>query len=183
MSAKPEYEEIKCPVAMRLDEAVKLLQQHNANGEKVCMEFNGVMLRSDTVTMDSAYLEVVGYTKAEYDQRMNEWRERLDREKKEHEAKIPELTEEYIARGHDILDKKYWVKWEECVPIRLSDLYQGMELGNCLEIVEALNSGESLQVAKEIIDAQGHSGMSYGLVRAMVATFCDRGEEFAEYVK
>lgn len=38
----------------RLDEAVVMLQEYNRKGEKVCVEFNGVMLYSDTVTMDSA---------------------------------------------------------------------------------------------------------------------------------
>lgn len=56
-----------------------------------------------------------------------------------------------------------------------------MELGNCLDIVEALNNGCDLDEAKKIIDKQDHSGMSYGLVRVMVKSFCDRGEEFYTY--
>ena len=39
----------------------------------------------------------------------------------------------------------------------------------------------SLDEAKKIIDGQDHSGMSYGLVRVMIKSFCDRGEEFYTY--
>lgn len=107
----------------------------------------------------------------------------LDLAVEEHKARIPELTREWITKGHEILDEKYWEKWDECVPIRLDDLYKGMELGDCLEIVKALNDGCDLDTAKKIIHNQDHSGMSFGLVRAMVRAFCDRGNEFVDYVK
>ena len=176
------YEKIDGWCSMSIDEAVKLLKQYHAEGKKVCMEFNGTMLYSDTVTVDSAYMDILGRTKAEHEQYMKEWHERQVREEEEYQKKIPELTKEWIEKGHAILDKKYWETWDECVPIRLRDLYHGMELGNCLDIVSALNNGCSLDEAKKIIGNQGHSGMSYGLVRIMVMTFCDRGEEFAKYV-
>jgi hypothetical protein len=82
-----------------------------------------------------------------------------------------------------ILDEKYRELWAECVPIRLSDLYNGMELGCCLDIVIELNNGCDINVAKKIITEQGHSGMSFGLVCSMVRSFCDRGLEFVNYVK
>ena len=88
--------------------------------------------------------------------------------------------EHWIEEGHKIIDQKYWEKWDRCVPIRLDDLYHGMELGCCLEIVQALNEGCELSHAIKIMEDQNHSGMSWGLVRAMVNTFCDRGAEFAE---
>lgn len=69
------------------------------------------------------------------------------------------------------------------MPIRLSDLYRGMELGACLDIVVELNKGCSLKKAKGIIEKQGHSGMSFGLVCSMVASFCDRGREFVDFVR
>lgn len=89
----------------------------------------------------------------------------------------------WIEKGKKVLEKKYHNLWEEVVPIRLSDLYGGMELGACLEIVAALNSGSRLDMAKEILDKQGHSGLSYGLVVSMVISFCSRGSEFAKYLK
>ena len=81
-----------------------------------------------------------------------------------------------------ILNEKYWNEWDKCVPIRLDDLYKGMELKCCLEIIQRLNNGCKLDTAKEIIKGQQHSYMSFNLVRLMVKTFCDRGQEFDEYV-
>ena len=69
------------------------------------------------------------------------------------------------------------------MPIRLDDLYQGMELKCCLDIVSELNKGCSLDEAKTIIEGQGHSGMSFGLVCSMVKSFCDRGQEFVSYAR
>ena len=50
-------------------------------------------------------------------------------------------------------------------------------------IVKELNAGCELDKAKEIIEAQGHSGMSFGLVCSMVKSFCNRGSEFVAYVR
>ena len=69
------------------------------------------------------------------------------------------------------------------MPIRASDLYHGMELDNCLDIVKVLNNGGSLDEARAMINNQGHSGMSFGLVRNMVKEFCERGNEFYEYIR
>ena len=122
-------------------------------------------------------------SKAEQERKLKEFRENYDRELKKHQEQIPTLTEKWIEEGHKILDEKYWAKWDECVPIRLDDLYRGMELKCCLDIVKPLNEGCSLSEAAEIIEKQNHSGMSFCLVRAMVYNFCDRGKEFADYVK
>lgn len=107
----------------------------------------------------------------------------LKHKRAEHEEKIPELTKVWIEKGHKILDEEYWSEWDKCVPIRLGDLYEGMELGACLDIIEELNNNCTLDVAKTIIENQNHSGMSFGLVCAMVRAFCKRGEEFVSYVK
>ena len=65
----------------------------------------------------------------------------------------------------------------------MGDLYHGKELGNCLEIVEQLNKGAELEEVKPLIENQGHSGMSFGLVCSMVREFADRGNEFVEYAR
>lgn len=177
------YTKIEFPCVCTLEQAVMELLKYKERGELVCGDFNGHTLYSDTVTMEGAYLEVVGVTKEEFDRQQEEARQRWMRAEEEHKARIPELTKEWITKGHLILDEKYWEKWDECVPVRLDDLYKGMELGDCLDIVKALNDGCDLDTAKKIIHNQDHSGMSFGLVRAMVQAFCDRGSEFAEYVK
>ena len=177
------YTKIEFPCGCTLELAVTELLKHKERGELVYGDFNGHTLYSDTVTMEGAYLEVVGVTKEEFDRQQEEDHQRWMRAEEKHKARIPELTKEWITKGHLILDEKYWEKWDECVPVRLDDLYKGMELGDCLDIVKALNDGCDLDTAKKIIHNQDHSGMSFGLVRAMVQAFCDRGSEFAEYVK
>lgn len=98
----------------------------------------------------------------------------------EHKQKVIQLTKEWIERGHQVLEQKYWSAWDKCVPIRLSDLYEGMELGMCLDIIKVINE-KSLQEAVEVMKSQGHSGMSWGLMKSMVRSFSDRGEEFIDF--
>ena len=168
----------------KLDDAVRLLWDYRKAGILAYIYFNEHYLYSDEVTMDGAYMECTGKTKAEFDEDQRKWREEYRRHKEEHEAAIPQLTEEWVAKGHEILDSKYWEQWDKIVPIRLGDLYEGMELGDTLEIVEHLNSGGSFEDADRIMrDEQDHSGMSASLVIAMVSEFCDRGKEFEEYIR
>lgn len=163
-----------------IESAVKELKSHK---ELVCGSFNGKMLYSDIDDLDSAYKKITGKTKTEFDEAERVRNEEYETEKRRHEEAIPELTKEWVEKGNLILDEKYRETWAKCVPIRLGDLYRGMELGNCLEIVEQLNNGKKLEEVKPLIENQGHSGMSFGLVCSMVKSFCNRGEEFVNYVR
>ena len=136
-----------------IESAMNELKNHN---DLVCGEFNGVILYSDKDDLDSAYKKITGKTKVEYDEAERERQEEYEREKREHEAAIPRLTKEWIEKGKTILDKKYLENLEKCVPIRLGDLYQGMELGCTLDIVKELNNGCELDKVKSIIMDQGH---------------------------
>lgn len=182
MSETIHYKKIEFGIGSSLESAFEHLSQYRRNGELVFGEFNGKRLFSDSDTLDSAYVKVIGKTKSEFDeiQRLNQ--EQYKAEEKKHEDSIPQLTTEWIEKGKSILDQKHHERWERVVPIRLSDLYRGMELGATLDIVKELNAGCDLSVAKAIIDGQDHSGMSYGLVCSMVKAFCDRGNEFFKYV-
>jgi hypothetical protein len=162
-----------------IEEAVKELKSHNL----VEVKFNGQILYSDIDDMDSAYKKVTGSTKAEFDEARRIESEKYEQEKKEHKEAIPKLTIEWVKKGKKILDKKHHKLWGKIVPIRLGDMYRGMELGNCLEIVEQLNKGTELEKVKPLIEDQGHSGMSFSLVCSMVREFSDRGEEFVKYAR
>ena len=160
--------------------AVTELKSHK---DLVCGSFNGEMLYSDVDDIDSAYKKITGKTKSEFDEAEQKRQDDYERREREHKAAIPKLTKQWIEKGNAILDEKYHETWAKCVPIRLGDLYQGMELSACLDIVKELNSGCDLDLAKGIIESQGHSGMSYGLVCSMVKSFCDRGSEFVSYAR
>lgn len=166
-----------------ISSAVKELNQYKERGELVYGEFNGKKLYSDIDDEDTAYKKIIGKTKAENEEAKKKWHEEYEEKERKHKEAIPELTKEWIEKGNTILDEKYRELWAKCVPIRLDDLYHGMELGNCLEIVEQLNKGKELKEVKPLIENQGHSGMSFGLVCSMVKSFCDRGAEFATFVR
>lgn len=174
------YREIQFGAGQTIESAITELKEHK---DLVCGSFNDHMLYSDIDDVDSAFKKITGKTKAEFDDELKEQVDKYKEQKKKHEDSIPELTIQWIEKGKNILDEKYHELWNKCVPIRLGDLYQGMELGCCLDIVKELNNGCELETAKKIIEEQGHSGMSFGLVCSMVRSFCDRGEEFVNHVR
>lgn len=180
---KKEYTDLGVFWGFKLKDVVKILHKYRDEGKKVKTDFNGIILYSDTVTLEGAYKEVTGRSFDEYCEFEREERKKMIREEKEYEDKIPQLTIEWIEKGHNILDRKYWDSWDECVPIRLRDLYHGWELGCTLDIVEKLNNDCDFSEVKVILDEQGHSAMSFHLMCAMIKTFCDRGEEFITTVQ
>ncbi|WP_433943481.1 hypothetical protein [Paenibacillus sp. SN-8-1] len=178
-----KYTKLKFILGSTIEDAVKQLLEYRKQGKLACCDFNGTTLFSDTVTMDDAYMQITGKTKYEFDNQISERTREFERQEREHKEKIPELTELWRSKGKEVLPEDRWELWDKIVPIRLDDLYQGMELGSCLEIVSILNNNGSLDEAKVKIESQGHSGMSYGLVCSMVKEFSDRGEEFVNYVR
>ena len=179
---KKKYEEIELMYGSNIDDAVKELLTYKSKGKLVCGSYNGTMLYSDTVTLDSAYIEITGKTKAEFDNDQRKMKDRLNKEEKEYMQQIPELSKKWMKAGRGILAEEKWELWDKIVPVRLNDLYRGMELGDCLEIVKILNNNGSLDEAREKIESQGNSRMYLGLVCSMVKELCERGSEFVDYV-
>jgi len=179
---KKNYKNIEALCGSSIEATVNKLMEYKAIGELAYCEFNGQKLYSDIDDMDSAYKKITGKTKSEFDAEQQKHHEEYLERKRKHKESIPQLTKEWIEKGNQILDEKYRSEWARCVPIRLGDLYEGMELKACLDIVLELNNGCTLDKAKEIIEEQGHSGMSFGLVRSMVKSFCERGAEFSNHL-
>lgn len=172
-----------------LDDFINELQRRHNLGEKVEVNFNGHWLNSD-MSEDECYKTVTDYTKSEFKELQRKKREEWEAEERAHKERIPMLTKEYVDKGREILDKDYWKLWEECVPIRLGDLYKGMELQASLDIIAELNKlndkmeekDSIFSKAKDILNNQGHSGMSYGLMKSMLKSFCKYGVEFVDYL-
>jgi len=175
-----QYQEITFLVGSTIGSAIKQLQEHEG---LVCGSFNEHMLYSDIDDVESAYKKITGKTKTEFDEIELKRQEKREQEEEEHKKSIPELIIKWIKNGKSILDEKYHEEWIECVPIRLRDLYHGMELEACLEIVKQLNTGCSLDVAEKTLRDQHHSGMSHAIVCSMIKSFCVRGAEFVNYVQ
>lgn len=179
------YREIEFLCGRNIERAVIELLEYKEKGELVCGEFNGHMLYSDTVTMDGAYLEITGKSKADFNKEQDEWRERLRVKSELAEKAAQENIPNWIEKGHKLLSEDKWEEWDKIVPIRASDLYHGMELDNTLQIQEILKadySEESFEKAKKCMEEQGHSGMSWSLVCAMIKEFCIYGEEFVMWL-
>jgi hypothetical protein len=177
------YKEIKFELGSTIEEAVDVLLKYKAEGVLARGEFNTHILYSDTVTTDNAYQEIMGKSKDEFDKSQRDWKDSYDKQKREHKENIPNLAKLYMDKGRFILDMDKWEDWDKIVPIRLNDLYKGMELKDCLDIIKILNNSGTLKEAKEILDSQDHSGISYGLVCQLVKEFCRRGQEFFDYVR
>lgn len=175
------YKKIEFSAGCNIERAVNELLNYKEKEILACGKFNGTILYSDTVTLDNAYKEIIGKTKIEFDKAQQEWRENYEKEEQKYKEEIPSLSKEWMRKGREILIKDKWEYWDKIVPIRLGDLYHGMELGCCLDIVKILNNNGTFDEAKKELEDQNHSGMSYSLVCVMVKEFCDRGNDFYKY--
>ena len=171
-----EYKKINFLCGWTIERAVRELHERAKNGNKYCGEFNGNKLTSD-MSLDDAYMLCIGKTFEEFNKNQEESCQRLIKEEEEYKKKIPDLTTHWIEEGHKILSEDKWEMWDKCVPIRLSDLYRGMELGQCLDIIKTVRE-KSIADGIELMKNQGHSGMSWGLMKSMIKEFCDCGDEF-----
>ena len=167
-----------------LEECVNSLLKFQQRGESVVIEFNGHNLYSCDVTMDSAYIEVTGQTKAEFDkaqeQRRKEYEERRAREKAEEKAEAQAKIPAWIEKGKAYIYPERMEEWKECVEARAGDLYHGIDIDSALALMEKLESGASMEEVKEMFEEQNHSGAGEGMVRRLMFHFAKRGPEFYE---
>lgn len=63
-----DYLKVNFTLGDTIEDAVIQLSEHKEEGQLACGQFNGVTLYSDTVTMDEAYKEITGMTKADFDE-------------------------------------------------------------------------------------------------------------------
>ena len=87
------------------------------------------------------------------------------------------VIEKYIEKGHRLLKEKYWDEYDRIVPIRVGDLYHGMELRCFLEIIESYDTDKDLSKCNRLFDKQNHSGISAGLVANLIYAFHDEGDK------
>lgn len=149
-------------------------------------EFNEKALYS-TDSLDEVFVKVTGKSKAEHDEYIRKIHEEYDRKEAEFKAKIPQLTEDYRKRAIGIIPEEYLELWNEIVPIRLNDLYHGMELDCWLELVAVLNDTskkelERFEICRSLFSKQGHSGMSAVLVFNGLKCFHPLGEMLVLYI-
>lgn len=180
--------EIEFYAGENIENAWKTLLRASAECGDTCYGmFNDKQILS-TDTLDEAYKKVTGLTKSELDEQERKEHEEYKRKEEEHIASIPEKTKEYCAAARGVIIEEQYDYWDKIVPIRLRDLYHGMELDATLEICkimrdESLSRCERLDAAKKAFDDQGHSGMSAGLVLSMIKAFCPDGTAVYNTIK
>lgn len=168
-----------------LDMAIEILKKEAEQASEPCFcKFNGEILYS-TDTVDESYMNVLGKTKAEFEEEQRKRKEEHDRAEREHQARIPQLTEKYRNEARGLVLDSELEYWDEIVPIRLGDLYHGMELQqvlDCCKIMrdESLVYAARLEKAYDVFMAAGHSGASANLTMSMLARFCPHGNELAD---
>ena len=176
---KRGYKELDTILGDSLEQCVNKL----VTSSKCYLNFNGHILYSDTTTMDSAYLAITGLNKRDHDAMMDSQHQAYKEARLNHKARIPALTDMYVEKGKKLIDPFLWDEWEQIVPIRLSDIYEGMELDATLTLIEMLNNNDSFSMVKQALDKQNHSGMSHSLVVSMVSRFHKtRGREFMNFI-
>lgn len=177
-----KYMEIDFEAGATIKECVDELLFFNSKGKKVFGTFNGVVLYSDTVTLDSAYKDITGLTKSEFEMKHKREIEEYEKEEEEYKKNIPVQTEYWINEGKKVLHESKWFLWGNLVPISLNNVYRGMELGHCLDIVRLLNE-DNFENAKLELEKQNHSKTSLKLVYEMVKEFSEKGSKFIKYLK
>lgn len=167
-----------------IDDAIKELKATaNKYRTVVSGSFNGKMINCD-MTVDEAYKLVTGKSKEELEAAFRKQQEEFKRAEEEHEIKIPSMTDEFRKKARGVVREEKLSKWDEIVPIRLGDLYRGIELEHTLTLVKMLDIDKChVEEAKKEFYKQGHSGMSAGLIFVMMKEFCIRGKEFVEYLR
>lgn len=176
-----EYVEVEFLLGARIKDAMKLLREASCKGLSTYGMFDDVALTSD-MSLSEAYLALTGKTEEECEAESRAKIAQYEKEEAEYQARIPELTEYWKRKGRVVLSDDKIELWDKIVPIRLNDLYHGMELEACLELVRLLNLFGSFEAAKKTLNSQGHSGSSYSLVCSMVREFADRGKRFFEFI-
>lgn len=170
-----------------IDEALQKLKKEQSDCDEVCYCcFNGNTLYS-TDTLDEAYVKVTGKTKSEHDEELRKRHEEYERQEAEHKAKIPEMAKEYISRARGLVKEEKLDYWDNIVPIRLGDIYHGMELEQTLNACkimrdESLTYDERLHKAYKAFMDCGHSGYSAGLTASMYRHFVPDGDDLADAV-
>lgn len=174
-----------------LDNAHAELQKYSKEHKESCFGvFNEIKIYSYE-SLDDAYKKVLGRDKTEFDERQQREQEEYEQREREFKARIPKLTAEYINKAEGLIRDSEMDFWRKIVPIRLNDIYHGMEMDATLEIAKLIRECSSAHIPlsemkekcyKKFLE-QNHSGMSGNLTLHMIARFCPCGSSIVEEIQ
>ena len=95
---KKKRTQIKIFPGQTIEEIVKMLQEAKQKGESVFCIFNGHELDSDSITLDSAYKEIIGITKEEFEQRLQEKKEYENNDSRKRVVRVTRKYKDVFSR-------------------------------------------------------------------------------------
>ena len=162
----------------KLYEVVDKLIEYRNQGKRARYDFNGVILHSDDVTMDSAYLDVTGYTKEESDKKLKEEEENFDKQMEEEYAQAEDSKEEWIREGYELIYPERQDAWNNYVNEHVKSIFAGSEIRESLKLMKLLEEGAPIIEVRRAMNDQNYSGYALELIRKSILVFSKRGPEF-----
>lgn len=169
-------EEVDDLLGTDLEEVVLELLKLRDEGRHVKYDFNGVMLHSDTVTMDSAYVAVTGYPKDEFDRLVEEALK--EEEEDTSSIEFQEKIESWISDGFNLIYPEKQDAWIEYVESHSKGLFAGADVEETLAIMKLLDANASIFEIRNYMDKANYSGYALVMIRKAVLNFSKRGPEF-----
>ncbi len=152
-----EYKKVIFGPERTIREVIAIMFKAKEDGEPIDAVYNGYPLRTDSLTQD--YIDYVE----------QEGKKRADK-----------MIPDWIEKGKQLIFPERWQEWEKLVYINSANLYLGKTIEFVLEILEALENGVQIEETVKILNQQGNSGASIGLVRNNIFHFSSKGPEFFE---
>jgi hypothetical protein len=165
------------------NEMKRLAEESN---KRVEAEFNTYSINSD-MSIDDVFLLITDKTYIQWLDYRQKQREEEKRKEEEFQNKLPELIEKYKQEARGLVIDSQLDYWDKIVPIRLNDLYQGMELGETLKYCKMMRD-ESMPLEDRLVKARQdfinsvHSGMSRSLMLKMIHTFVPDGDTLRPFI-
>ena len=165
-----------------LDDICKRLQELNAQGKNVYIEFDGKKLYSLLDSVDDCYIKVTGETKADYERLLAEELRKFKEEELKEELTALEKMPARIERGKQTISPELHDQWENCVKIRTSDIYHGIELDDAIDIMEAIAAND-FEKGYQLLEDAYQDINPYLMICSIIKTFSPKGKEFLDWVE
>ena len=91
-------------------------------------------------------------------------------------------TSNWLEKGKSLMYPDRFEEWESCVEARANGIYNGKDLDIALEIMNKLESGDSLWNARQFFEEQENSQGFHAMVSQIIFAFSKQGPEFLEYI-
>lgn len=138
-------------------------------------KFNGYELTS-SMTLNDATMLVAGVNEETLNDLYKQLSNTIDTPKFD-------IIKDYRSRARGIIREDKLKQWDDIVPIRVDDIYNGSELGSTLTLVKMLDIDDaSFTVVKAEFISQNHSGISTNLMFQLLKEFSIYGEEFVDFI-